>query len=161
MKKQFLRAVPLLIIGLSNTIGANAQQNTVSSGGIASGSGGTVTYSMGQVAFISSTGSNGNVNQGVQQPYEIYSLGINESVFSFDLSVFPNPTTDVLNLTIKNFNGENLSYQLVDFNGKIIQTAVIKNELTSINLSELPMASYFINLLENNQKVQSFKIIKN
>jgi len=161
MKKQFLRAVPLLIIGLSNTIGANAQQNTVSSGGISSGSGGTVTYSMGQVAFISSTGSNGNVNQGVQQPYEIYSLGINESVFSFDLSVFPNPTTDVLNLTIKNFNGENLSYQLVDFNGKIIQTAVIKNELTSINLSELPMASYFINLLENNQKVQSFKIIKN
>jgi hypothetical protein len=160
MKKQVSKTVFLSMVGFFS-IQSYAQQNTVSSGGVASGSGGSVTYSIGQVAYTSSTGSNGNVNQGVQQPYEIYSLGINESVFSFDLSLFPNPTTDLLNLTIKNFNGENLSYQLVDFNGKIIQTAAIKNEQTSINLSELPMASYFINLLENNQKVQSFKIIKN
>lgn len=160
MRKQVPKSVFLSFIGFV-AIQSYAQQNTVSSGGIASGSGGSATYSIGQVAYTSSTGSNGNVIQGVQQPYEIYSLGINESAFSFDLSVFPNPTTDVLNLTIKNFNGENLSYQLVDFNGKLIQSEAIKNEQTAIKLSDLPSAGYFIHLIESDQKIQSFKIIKN
>lgn len=161
MKKQSLMTVPLLIIGLSTTLGANAQQNTVASGGVASGSGGTVTYSIGQVAYTSSSGTNGNVNQGVQQPFEIYSLGLNESSIQFNLTAFPNPTTDFLNLNVSNFNGENLSFQLVDLNGKIIQNKQITEVETEISMSELPSANYFIYLFLNHQKVQSFKIIKN
>lgn len=161
MKKQLLQTVPLLLIGLSTSIGVNAQQNTVTTGGVASGSGGTVTYSIGQVAYQSSNGSNGNVNEGVQQPFEIYSLGINESIFQFNLTAFPNPTTNFINLNVSNFSGENLSFQLVDLNGKIIQKKQITTNETEISMSELPSANYFIYLFLNEQKVQSFKIIKN
>jgi hypothetical protein len=39
-------------------------------GGEATGSGGSVSYSVGQVVYTTNTGINGSVAQGVQQPYE-------------------------------------------------------------------------------------------
>lgn len=161
MRNQQLITATLLLVGLSSTIPSFGQQNTVSSGGVASGSGGTVTYSIGQVAYSNETGTNGNVNQGVQQPYEFYSLGVNESSLNFNLSAFPNPTTDVIYLTIDNFQGEQLSYQLIDMNGKLISKQAILEKETAINMESLPSANYFINLVLNNEIVQAYKIIKN
>jgi TRAP-type uncharacterized transport system substrate-binding protein len=40
---------------------AQAQENANTSGGVATGSGGTVAYSIGQVAYTTNTGSNGSV----------------------------------------------------------------------------------------------------
>lgn len=44
-----------------------AQQNIVASGGQATGAGGTVSYSIGQMDYISVTGAGGSITQGVQQ----------------------------------------------------------------------------------------------
>ena len=49
-----------------------AQKNTVASGSVAIGAGGTVSYSIGQTDFIAATGGGGRITQGVQQPYEIF-----------------------------------------------------------------------------------------
>ncbi|WP_170982959.1 T9SS type A sorting domain-containing protein [Dyadobacter frigoris] len=46
-----------------------AQQGGVSSGGNVAGSGGSVSYSVGQVFYISTSAASGTVNQGVQQPF--------------------------------------------------------------------------------------------
>jgi len=43
-----------------------AQENRVASGGKATRSGGTVSYSMGKVVYAINTGRNGSVSQGVQ-----------------------------------------------------------------------------------------------
>ena len=47
------------------------QQTIPATGGNASGSGGSVSYTVGQILNSSISGSNGTVVQGVQQPYEI------------------------------------------------------------------------------------------
>ncbi|WP_159476557.1 T9SS type A sorting domain-containing protein [Dyadobacter sp. 3J3] len=47
-----------------------AQQANVSSGGNATGSGGSVSYSLGQIFYTSVAVSNGKVSQGVQQPFD-------------------------------------------------------------------------------------------
>lgn len=49
-----------------------AQQTVPATGGVATGSGGTVSYTVGQVADTTQTGSGGTVTQGVQQPFEIW-----------------------------------------------------------------------------------------
>ena len=59
MKKIFY-----LIFCLSFFMGYS-QKETLASGGDASGSGGTVSYSIGQIAYEYRSGSNGNLNQGV------------------------------------------------------------------------------------------------
>ncbi len=48
----------------------NAQESIVASGGDASGSGGSSSYSVGQVFYSNYTGSNGSEAQGVQQADE-------------------------------------------------------------------------------------------
>lgn len=157
--KRMITGVSFLLLGLG---GLHAQENSVAAGGEATGSGGSTSYTLGQVAYTTSTGTNGSVAQGVQQPYEIYTVGINETELTISLSVFPNPTVDNLTLQISDYNNEKLSYQLYDMQGKLLNTGNVTADQTEINTSSLAAATYFLNVVtQKNRKVQSFKIIKN
>ena len=68
----------LLLFFLAVAISAYTQENTVSSGGESIGSGGSCSYSIGQVFYSVNTGNTGVTSQGVQQAYEIYPVGISE-----------------------------------------------------------------------------------
>ena len=131
------------------------------SGGDATGSGGSVAYSVGQIVYTTSTGTTGSVAQGVEQAYEIYSVGIKETTLNISLSVFPNPTSDFLTLKVEDYNNEALSYNLIDEQGKLILSEQITNQETQVAMSTLARGSYFINIVQTNKKIQTFKIIKN
>jgi len=70
MKHKRLKLCALLLFGLGLT-GLQAQESVNAAGGNASGSGGTVSYTVGQVVYTTKTGTNGSVAEGVQQAYEI------------------------------------------------------------------------------------------
>jgi len=138
-----------------------AQVATISSGGDIIGSGGSVAFSLGQVVYTSNTGITGSIAQGIQNAYEIYSYGITENALNISLITFPNPSTDLLTLQIGNYNGERLSYHLYDLQGILLNNAQINAAQTQIDISALPSATYLIKIQnQENQKVQSFKIIK-
>jgi hypothetical protein len=159
MKQKNLK-LSLLLLGLGIT--TQAQQATTSTGGNASGSGGTVAYSVGQIVYTTYTGSNGSVAQGVQHAFEIFTLGIKEISLNISLTAFPNPTTENLTLQISDYNNEQLSYQLFDMQGKQLRNGEITAQQTQINMNSLPTATYFINVVnQENKKVKSYKIIKN
>ena len=156
-QKKIKLSVLLLSIGIS----VQAQQATTT-GGDASGSGGTVAYSVGQVVYTTNTDASGTVSQGVQHAYEIFTLGIKETALNISLTAFPNPTMDNLTLQISDYNNEKLSYQLFDMQGKQLSNGQIVAQQTQINMNSLPTATYFVNVVnQENKKVQSFKIIKN
>ena len=162
MTKNKSRPIALLAVGLLWAGLAQAQESVNASGGDATGSGGTVAYSVGQVVYTTNTGSTGTVAQGVQHAYEIYSVGINETELNISLSAFPNPTTENLTLQISDYNNEKLTYQLFDMQGKELSNGQIVAQQTQINMNSLPTATYFVNVVnQENKKVQSFKIIKN
>ena len=162
MTKNKSRPLAILVAGLLWASMAQAQESVNASGGDATSSGGTVAYSVGQLVYTTNTSSSGTVSQGVQQAYEIYSVGIKETELNISLSVFPNPTADNLTLQISDYNNEKLSYQLFDLQGKLLNNGQVTAKQTQINTSSLPSANYFINVVnQENKKVQSFKIIKN
>jgi hypothetical protein len=99
-KKIKLSAVLLLGLGLT---GLQAQTSVNATGGDASGGGGSVSYSVGQVVYTTNTGANGSVAQGVQQPFEISVVtGIEEAKgINLSVSAYPNPTTDYLELKVE------------------------------------------------------------
>ncbi len=47
-----------------------AQNGAVASGGEATGTGGNVSFSVGQTDYINLTSTNHSSNQGIQQPFE-------------------------------------------------------------------------------------------
>ena len=162
MKKTNIIRLFILTIGLSWSDFAQAQQSSNSAGGDATGNGGSVAYSVGQIVYTTHTGSTGSVAQGVQQAYVISSVGINETELNSSLSLFPNPIVDNLTLQISDFNKEKLSYILFDTEGKLLTNGQVIAEQTQINTASLPPATYFIKVLnQENKQVESFKIIKN
>jgi len=157
--KKTIASVAFLLLGLG---GLHAQESVNASGGDGTGSGGTVAYSVGQVVYTTNTDASGTVSQGVQQAYEIFTVGIKETELNILLTVFPNPTSDNLTLQISDYNNEKLSYQLYDIQGKLLNNGQVTAQQTQINTSSLPSATYFINVVnQENKQVQSFKIIKN
>lgn len=159
-KKLKLSAVLLLGLGLT---GLQAQEAIPATGGNASGSGGSVSYSIGQVVYTTNTGTNGSAAQGVQQPFEISVItGLEEAKeINLSCSAYPNPTTDFLNLKVENYDNTNLSYQLFDMNGKLLETKKLEGNQTSIVMNDLVPATYFLKVIDNNKEVKIFKIIKN
>jgi hypothetical protein len=151
-------SVLLLVVGLTT----QAQQATTATGGDATGSGGSVAYSVGQIVYTTHTGNKGSVAQGVQQPYEIsVVLGVENSLIDLDISAYPNPTTHFLTLSIGNEISETLHFQLCDLSGKIIERRKISNRTETIHMENLATATYFLKVSNDNNEVKIFKIIKN
>jgi hypothetical protein len=159
-KKVTLTAILLLVFVLE---GLQAQESVNATGGNASGSGGSVSYSVGQVTYQTHTGTNGSVAQGVQQPYEISVVTAIEEArgITLSVSVFPNPTADNLQLNVESEKLKDLSYQLFDLSGKQLQNGKITGNQTSIVMSHLVPATYFLKVTQGNKEVKAFKIIKN
>ncbi len=167
MPNKRLELSALLLLGFGLT-GLQAQTSINATSGNASGSGGTASYSVGQVTYQTHTGITGSVSEGVQQPYEISVVTGIEEAKGIDLSVsaYPNPTTDYLTLCIDksvrtSLDLSQLSYQLYDMNGKLLQNEKITGTQTSIVMSNLVTATFFLKVIQGNKEVKTFKIIKN
>lgn len=163
----FWKAIFVFVLMASafSTITAIAQQTTVTAGGDASGSGGSASWSVGQMVYTTHSGANGSMAQGVQQPYEIsVVLGNEEPIWlNFGISAYPNPTTDYLTLEIGDHATDRLGYQLFDLHGRLLADKKIKNKETAIPMAHLSAATYFLKITTHNNKVavKTFKIIKN
>ncbi len=138
-----------------------AQEATIPSGGDAAGSGGTVSYSIGQVAYTTSSGVTGESTEGVQQTYEILTAAVNKANAFVSLELYPSPTQGDLTLKINDFKDENLSFQIFDVKGTFLAKDEITEAYTKIDMGALPAATYFIDIIQGSKKIQSYKIIKN
>jgi hypothetical protein len=139
-----------------------AQSNTIAAGGNGSGSTGTVSFSIGQIDYITQSGASGEINQGVQQPYEIVELnGVNTLNSSISLTIGPNPTSDKLILTTDLSDNSELFYSLFDNNGKEIISSLRLKESNQIDISNQPVGMYQLQVRNSESTLKSFKIIKN
>ena len=138
-----------------------AQETIPTSGGEATGSGGTVSYSVGQLLSNMNIGSNGTVTQGVQQTIEFVDLS-NPELIALTLSAvtYPNPTTDYIVLSLTDATLTDLSYTMFDLQGRLVTKAKVEQEATQIAMKNLAIGVYFLKINQNNQELKTFKIIK-
>lgn len=153
-------ALFLFLIGMT---GLQAQVAVTTTGGNASGSGGTSSYTVGQLGYTTNTGTTGSVAQGVQQPYEIsIVIGVEEAKeIELTCVLYPNPTTDFVNLKLNSFKVENISYQIFDFNGKLLDLKKVVGSETSIQMKGYADAVYFLKVFQGEKELKTFKIVKN
>lgn len=151
----------LFLISIS-FVKSYSQESVTASGGNATGTGGTASYSIGQVMYANQTGTNGFINLGVQQPYEIVTLGNNNfSEINLLMSVYPNPTIDVLHLLVSDDKWNGVSYQLFDINGKVLsKLQKMTTSETNVSMLELQRGIYFLTITNGIKTVKTFKIIK-
>jgi hypothetical protein len=152
----------LFLSGFSITI-LKAQTTIPASGGNATGSGGSASYTVGQIVYTTNTGSNGSEAQGVQQPYEISVVTAVKDAGSISLKfvVYPNPASDFIKIIIENYEVKNLTYKLHDINGILLKADKVEGSETTIPMNTLLPSIYFLKVLEGNKEIITYKIIKN
>jgi hypothetical protein len=75
--------------------------------------------------------------------------------------VYPNPATDFIKLSIKNYDIENLRYQLYDINGSVLKDNKIDSNEITISMQDLRPSTYFVKVIQGKKEIKTFKIIKN
>lgn len=159
MTKKLVFAFGLLVLSVTTLV---AQQASVSAGGNAIGSGGSSNYSVGQTFYSSNSGSHRNIDEGVQQPYEISIItGISDERFSLSAEVYPNPVQSELTLSTDIDLKEKVLFQLIDMEGKVLSQQDIHQPVLSIPMESLPAGSYLLRVMQKNKEMKSFKIVKN
>ena len=138
---------------------AYSQYNLVSGGNGASGGGGNMSFTVGQLFFYTWTGSNGSASEGGQQAPEGRALDINLAIF-LEASVYPNPSWNTVVLKISTIPLDDLKFDLYDLLGRRIKSQRIESPETNISMDEFVASMYFLKVIRKNQVVKVFKIIK-
>lgn len=161
MLKSSKKAVTLSILFSLGIFGVNAQSSTVTAGGEGSGSGGTVSYSIGLTNFEASSGTSGSVAAGVQHAYVTVVSGVDHPEINLLAEVYPNPTANHVTLKVDEIGTNNLSFVLLDITGNVLQQSSVISSSTIINLENLSNTTYLLKVFRKKQELKTFKIIKN
>ena len=76
-----------------------------------------------------------------------------------ELSVFPNPTNDYLNINYNKSGFNTLTIKIYDILGELVKIENLKSDNKSINLTELKKGIYFYQVLENGRVVKADKLM--
>lgn len=152
-KKMILAAAVLLSAGA-----ASAQTAVVTAGGET----GTVSFTVGQPFYETTTSDNGSLTAGVQQTFEIKTVevGVAELAAAVELEAYPNPVTDRLTLRADAPDAA-LRYTLTDNNGRTLATDIIVDSQTEIDMSRNVQGIYFLRVDDGKTLVKTFKVVKN
>jgi hypothetical protein len=156
LKKSIFLASVLFVTQL-----AQSQEAIPVSAGAAVGSGGSASYTVGQVFYTTYTTTAGSVSQGVQHSFEFQTLS-NPALTTVKVTAvtYPNPTSDYVILKISDSALNNLSYTLFDVTGKAISNGIINNGDTQIAMQQLAIGIYILKVNRHNQELKTFKVIK-
>ncbi len=155
-----MKTITILFTSVLSFNAAQAQNNTVSAGGDASGSNGSVSYSVGQIFYKSVEGGNGSISQGMQQTYDIGVITGFENR-SIEATLFPNPTVGNVQLNIADFTQNAFEMNLFDAAGKLILTQKIASSTSSFSLNAYASGVYTLSILKDKEQVKSFRIVRN
>ncbi len=155
-------ALTVLCVLMLSSPYVRGQSSVQSAGADAQGNGGSASFTVGQVVYTTNTGSSGSSHQGVQQPYEFYTITSIEEGTDILLSstVFPNPAQTTVSLSVDDIFDGTLRYELYDLMGKQIQTDKIDSKTTAIPLQECASGTYMLKIRKDNSILKTFTIVK-
>ena len=104
---------------------------------------------------------------GMYSYQRVYEVGLAGATVSIDevtadqLLIYPNPTSDQLNLLLSEQRIEgDLNYVICNSVGAVVSRGTVLDTRTTINVESLTTGLYFIQILQNNNLIFNQKIIK-
>ncbi|UTW66085.1 T9SS type A sorting domain-containing protein [bacterium SCSIO 12643] len=84
----------------------------------------------------------------VSDCYHFWPLGVEDNFIETGLKLYPNPTNDVLYID-KGVNAE-LNIEILDYTGKTIYNAILRDQITEFKMQDLASGIYFVKLSNEN-----------
>ncbi|MGB1247352.1 MAG: T9SS type A sorting domain-containing protein [Chitinophagales bacterium] len=86
-------------------------------------------------------------------------VGIKDADLVNTFNVYPNPTTDVLNVEIKTNNVVELTVNMVDVLGRVVATTNVEDETATFNVEAINAGVYFVNVIEDGKSVATSTVV--
>ena len=91
-------------------------------------------------------------------------LGLTSEFFT-DFNIYPNPTSDIINIDYDKILSDNLSMSIIDMNGKRVLSQSLErseNGKIEIDLSSYQSGQYILKFFDNdkNESALTFRILK-
>jgi hypothetical protein len=137
-----------------------AQQSVNAAGAESVNANGQLSFSIGEIFYISKSSSENTLSEGVQQAYNISEVaGIRSIDLNLNINIYPNPSSDKLTIQLDSFI-DKLTIQLTDIEGKLIANQSIMSDDTSIEIQNLSTGLYLLSVYVDMRLYKTFKIIK-
>ncbi len=118
----------------------------------------SVTFNVGQI-LVEFVSDYQNEYQGFDISYTASGVGIGNLESLNDISIYPNPTKDILNITFNGSNKQDIVYSLYSIDGKMLLSdkwnAIEGKVNKSININSIAGGVYLLEL--RNQKGEAFR----
>lgn len=157
--------IVILILGISFTSQAQTLSRQVisSGGGYLEAGNYKLSFTIGEpiVGYVES--GTFKLTQGFQQGSTDVNTAVKDIEILVDYSLYPNPTTNQVNLNLKAKEKIDISLSIIDISGKIVVQGKQVNGTTiyeTFDVSSFSSGNYFVVIATQNKKVQSIPFIK-
>ena len=129
-------------------------------GGFAGNNQFSISYTIGEIVteLGKDTINNIDLTQGFQQAY-ISIVSIEDHIPDIDISVFPNPAVNYLNVNISDLSKVK-TYALFDMSGKLLKQQEIISNQFEISFSNFSSGNYLLIFKNEQQKLKTIKVQK-
>ncbi|MEA1898930.1 MAG: T9SS type A sorting domain-containing protein, partial [Bacteroidota bacterium] len=104
-------------------------------------------------------GHDGKIYKGFPKPSSINTMSLD-----IDISIYPNPATDFINVELYSKRNEQIRYSLLDMTGRVIEQGVwnsnSSNSSFTLNLSNVIKGVYLLKL-STDERQSTFRVLKN
>lgn len=140
------------------SVAINAQEVISTQGDSYTNGGNTIDYTIGEPVIETVSDGTNDLTQGFHQTL-LTIVGVEDLEVDFMVSIFPNPTAELVNLKIENFSG--MTIRLFDLLGKELQNKTLSKINSQISVTDYPKGTYLLTIInEEQKKIKTYKIIK-
>ena len=147
----------LLLFLLLTSLSVTAQEVIATQGDSYSNTSGSIDFTVGEVVINTGTDGSNSITQGFHQSNWKF-VGVEDHTPNYEVSIFPNPTEEVLNIKTSKF--ENVKYTMYDTQGKLVLQGKLSAEQTTIQVTRIAAGSYSLVLNTGKQILKTYRLIK-
>lgn len=115
-----------------------------------------LSWTLGEVAVQTYDNGSNILTEGFHQPEILITSIEEENLTDIDLTIFPNPTTQFVNIQLRN-NEADMTASVLDMSGKTVMTkSIVAYQAESgFDLGNLAAGGYLLQILDNDGKFRS------
>nr|MBK9651129.1 T9SS type A sorting domain-containing protein [Bacteroidota bacterium] len=172
--KRIITSIAISVCLAQHSNAQTIQRSVIGSAGTTATTGSvSISSTVGETITSKLTSGNGSIKQGFQQgniliarianeelpatTTEVKSAALQKAETELSLNIFPNPTTDFVNIATE--TDEKINLTVIDVQGKIIKQVQHSTDQTQIDFTQLQAGTYFIVAQSANSR-NTYKVIK-
>ena len=159
MKTRML-IIPFVFYGMVIHGQPQTQQVIATSGGNDQNSDSSIEWTLGEPVIATLSTGTIVLTQGFHQPDLEVTVIKSLDGLPYTVEAYPNPTDELLMIQMKNAEARDFQYLLYDMTGKVLEQKKLESDITAINMLNYPAGVYLLKVMQMDNEIKTFEIIK-